>query len=42
MSGNIRLNTILAAEIFNLKHGLETKDKKIIELPAEPETDESR
>lgn len=42
VNGNVRLNTILAVEIFNQKHGLEWKGKKINELPQEPETDESR
>lgn len=42
LSGNTRLNTILCVDIFNEKHGLEQKEIKIIELPPEPETDETR
>jgi plastin-1 len=41
-SGNPRLNTLLLAEIFNNRHGLVIEQEKIIELPPEPETDESR
>lgn len=41
-SGNPRLNTLLLAEIFNTRHGLVIEQEKIIELPPEPETDESR
>jgi plastin-1 len=41
-SGNPRLNTLLLAEIFNNRHGLVIEQEKIVELPAEPETDESR
>lgn len=41
-SGNPRLNTLLCAEIFNTRHGLVIEHEKIVELPPEPETDESR
>lgn len=38
-----RLNMVLCAAIFNEKHGLEfEKEKPIVELPPEPETDETR
>lgn len=39
-SGNQRLNTLLCVDIFNQKHGLVIE--KPVELPPEPETDESR
>lgn len=42
LSGNPRLNAILLAEIFNDRHGLVLPKESIIEIPAEPETDESR
>jgi len=41
LSGNSRLNTILCVEIFNEKHGLDDMFK-VIDLPPEPETDESK
>lgn len=42
LSGNPRLNAILLAEIFNDRHGLILPKESVIEIPAEPETDESR
>ncbi len=42
-SGNPRLNTILCVDIFNDMHGLEAeKEIEVVELPPEPETDETR
>lgn len=40
VSGNTKLNTLLCVNIFNEKHGLE--QEKAVELPPEPETDETR
>lgn len=42
LTGNPRLNAILLAEIFNDRHGLVLPKESVIEIPAEPETDESR
>ena len=33
---------MLCAAIFNQKHGLTMEERKIVELPPEPETDETR
>lgn len=36
------MNTILCVDIFNERHGLEQQEIKVVELPPEPETDETR
>ena len=41
-STNQRVHQLFCSQIFNQKHGLELKEKKIVELPPEPETDETR